>query len=83
MLVLGLGNAAFETATRASETAAYVHLLGRSRGGLKLASRTHYVGDVRAVNLGSASCYILPRYNMSSRPRPPRVPVSKTTCADG
>ena len=55
VLVLGLGNAAFETATRASETAAYVHLLGRSRGGLKLASRTHYVGDVRAVNLGSAS----------------------------
>ena len=35
VLVLGLGNSAFETAIRAQSTAGFVHLVGRSRGGLR------------------------------------------------
>jgi len=50
VLVLGLGNAAFETAARAQATAGYVHMIGRSHGGLKQSYFTHYVGDLRAIN---------------------------------
>uniref|UniRef100_A0A7S0LGM2 Uncharacterized protein n=1 Tax=Coccolithus braarudii TaxID=221442 RepID=A0A7S0LGM2_9EUKA len=50
VLVLGLGNAAFETATRAQNTAGYVHMVGRSHGGLKQSYFTHYVGDLRSIN---------------------------------
>lgn len=50
VLVLGLGNAAFEAASRAQNTAGYVHMVGRSHGGLKQSYFTHYVGDLRAIN---------------------------------
>jgi len=55
VLVLGLGNAAFEAAGRAQATAGYVHMIGRSHGGLKQSYFTHYVGDLRAVNNGFSS----------------------------
>ena len=55
----GLGNSAFETAARAQETAGYVHLLGRSRGGLRQAYQTHYVGDLRAVNNAVLDTFLL------------------------
>ena len=57
--MLGLGNSAFETASALASEAAYVHILGRSTGGLRLASNTHYVGDVRAVNLGATDTFLL------------------------
>lgn len=51
ILILGLGNSAFETAKYYSERgAAYVHMVGRSHGGLRQAYATHYVGDLRAIN---------------------------------
>lgn len=59
VLVLGLGNAAFEAANRAQATAGYVHMIGRSHGGLKQAYFTHYVGDLRAVNNGILDTFFL------------------------
>ncbi|CAB3988191.1 FAD-dependent oxidoreductase domain-containing 2-like [Paramuricea clavata] len=48
VLILGGGNAAFETADNIMESTNLVHVMGRSR--VRLAWSTHYVGDVRAVN---------------------------------
>ncbi|XP_028406643.1 FAD-dependent oxidoreductase domain-containing protein 2-like [Dendronephthya gigantea] len=48
VLILGGGNAAFETADFIMESTNVVHVMGRSR--VRLAWSTHYVGDVRAVN---------------------------------
>jgi thioredoxin reductase len=48
VLVLGRGNAGFETANHIVGNAAYIHMASRSR--IKLAYQTHYVGDVRAIN---------------------------------
>jgi len=59
VLVLGLGNAAFEAANRAQATAGYVHMIGRSHGGLKQSYFTHYVGDLRAVNNGVLDTFFL------------------------
>jgi len=59
VLVLGLGNAAFEAANRAQGTAGYVHMIGRSHGGLKQSYFTHYVGDLRAVNNGVLDTFFL------------------------
>mmetsp|Transcript_20351 Transcript_20351/g.67235 ORF Transcript_20351/g.67235 Transcript_20351/m.67235 type:complete len:498 (+) Transcript_20351:733-2226(+) len=59
VLVLGLGNAAFEAAGRAQATAGYVHMIGRSHGGLKQSYFTHYVGDLRAVNNGLLDTFFL------------------------
>jgi thioredoxin reductase len=48
VLILGKGNAAFETANNLVETAKAVHLISPSP--LRLASRTRYVGHVRGMN---------------------------------
>lgn len=48
VLILGKGNAAFETANHLLDVAAQLHLL--SPGPVRFASKTHYLGDLRAVN---------------------------------
>ncbi|EDV20871.1 uncharacterized protein TRIADDRAFT_60515 [Trichoplax adhaerens] len=48
VLILGQGNSAFETAQAISSTCNFLHMHGR--GGVRLATSTHYIGDVRAVN---------------------------------
>ncbi len=48
VLILGRGNAAFETATAIYGVTNLVHMVSRSR--IRNAYQTHYVGDVRAVN---------------------------------
>uniref|UniRef100_X1ZGH7 FAD-dependent oxidoreductase domain-containing protein 2 n=1 Tax=Capitella teleta TaxID=283909 RepID=X1ZGH7_CAPTE len=57
VLVLGHGNAAFETADAIYPQANVVHVIGRSR--VRLSWETHYVGDVRAVNNGLLDTYQL------------------------
>lgn len=52
ILILGVGNAAFETAAALSPIAAAVHVVGRSKDGLRFAQETHYPGDVRALHSG-------------------------------
>jgi len=59
VLILGLGNSAFETAASLQDHAGYTHLLGRSRGGLRFAFKTHYVGDLRAVNDAVLDTFLL------------------------
>jgi hypothetical protein len=59
VLLLGRGNAAFEFANSVLEVAAYVHLLGRSGGRVRLASETHYPGDVRSVHSHLLETYLL------------------------
>ena len=48
VLIVGKGNSAFETANNLIETAASLHLV--SPNPVKMAWRTRFVGDVRAVN---------------------------------
>jgi thioredoxin reductase len=48
VLILGRGNAGFETANHIVGNAVYIHMASRNR--IKLAYQTHYVGDVRAIN---------------------------------
>lgn len=48
VLILGKGNAAFETAQSLLGKASRVHMISRSP--VRLAWQTHYVGDLRAVN---------------------------------
>jgi len=48
VLVIGKGNAGFETAQAVYGRAARVHLVSRSR--LKMSWETHYVGHIRGVN---------------------------------
>ncbi|XP_065820500.1 FAD-dependent oxidoreductase domain-containing protein 2 isoform X2 [Labrus bergylta] len=48
VLILGKGNAAFETAQSILGSASRVHMLSSSP--VRLAWQTHYVGDLRAVN---------------------------------
>ncbi|XP_043535910.1 FAD-dependent oxidoreductase domain-containing protein 2 isoform X1 [Chiloscyllium plagiosum] len=57
VLILGRGNAAFETADNIVGVTNFIHMLGRSR--LRLAWATHYVGDVRAVNNAMLDTYQL------------------------
>jgi len=57
VLVVGGGNSALEIADKMSETAAFVHVYSRSK--LRLAYETHYVGDVRALNLEILDRYLL------------------------
>ena len=49
VLILGKGNSAFEVAKVAGEYANFVHIM--SRDVVRAAFQTHYIGDVRAVNL--------------------------------
>ena len=61
VLVLGNGNAAFETASNLLAGANYVHMASRSEARLTIA--THYVGDVRlTANVGS----VLEGYQLKS-----------------
>lgn len=48
VLILGRGNAAFETASAIYEATDYVHMVSRSRA--RFSFNTHYVGDLRAIN---------------------------------
>jgi thioredoxin reductase len=61
VLLLGHGNAAFEFAHNALQSAAYVHIAGRAGRRVRLALETHYPGDVRHVH-GS----LLETYNLKS-----------------
>ncbi|EDV20869.1 uncharacterized protein TRIADDRAFT_31061 [Trichoplax adhaerens] len=57
VLVLGQGNSGFETAQAISHTANYIHVFGRTR--VRLATSTHYIGDVRAINSRHIDSYQL------------------------
>ncbi|XP_064406922.1 FAD-dependent oxidoreductase domain-containing protein 2-like [Halichondria panicea] len=57
VLIIGRGNAGFETADYIVGQTAYIHMMGRSR--VKLAYQTHYVGDLRAVNAEQVDTYQL------------------------
>lgn len=48
VMIIGRGNAGFETAQALLGHVNFMHVVGRSR--LRLSYETHYVGDVRAVN---------------------------------
>ncbi len=61
VLVIGKGNAGFETADNLMETAATVHVAGPSP--LKFAWRTHFVGHLRAVNNNFLDSYQLKSQN--------------------
>ena len=49
VLILGKGQSAFETAQHIYGETARIDLFSRSRP--RLALQTHYVGDVRAINM--------------------------------
>ncbi|XP_037073731.1 FAD-dependent oxidoreductase domain-containing protein 2-like [Pollicipes pollicipes] len=57
VLILGRGNAAFETASNISGHTNLVHMVARSRA--RLAWSTHYVGDLRAINNNLLDTYQL------------------------
>ncbi len=61
VLVIGKGNSAFETADNLIETAAVIHVAGP--GSIRMAWRSHYVGDLRAVNNGLLDTYQLKSQN--------------------
>ena len=57
VLILGKGNAAFETAWHLMPVAAEIRML--SRHAAKMAAHTHYVGDLRVVNDEALGAYQL------------------------
>ncbi|CAJ1367150.1 unnamed protein product [Effrenium voratum] len=65
VMVLGMGNAALETAQELQKYTAEVHLLARPRplpeggAGVRLAYQTHYVGDIRAGRTTILDTYLL------------------------
>jgi thioredoxin reductase len=61
VLILGKGNSAFETADNLIETAAVIHLA--SPDPLRLAWKTHFVGDLRACNNNVLDTYQLKLQN--------------------
>lgn len=61
VLVIGKGNSALETADNLTATAATIHVAGPNS--LRLAWRTHYVGDLRAVNNNFLDTYQLKSQN--------------------
>jgi thioredoxin reductase len=61
VLILGKGNSAFETADNLVETAAVIHLA--SPDPLRLAWKTHFVGDLRACNNNVLDTYQLKLQN--------------------
>ena len=52
--IIGAGNAGFETFQAIMGSAAYVHIHAPSA--LRIAWETHYVGDVRAINIAPGAC---------------------------
>lgn len=65
--ILGGGNSAFETAEYLSGVAAYVHVL--TKGPVKMAWDTHFVGHVRAVNNNIFDMYQLKSLHAVLSPR--------------
>jgi thioredoxin reductase len=61
VLIIGKGNAAFETADHLVETAASIHLV--SPHPLRMALDTRYAGDVRAINSNIVDSYQLSLQN--------------------
>ena len=61
VLILGKGNSAFETADNLIEKAAVIHVAGPD--GVRLAWKTHYVGNLRAVNNNFLDTYQLKSQN--------------------
>ena len=61
VLILGKGNSAFETADHLTETAQVIHLC--SPHPVELAWKTHFLGDLRAVNNNFMDTYILKGQN--------------------
>eukprot|EP01052_Picozoa_sp_SAG31_P014387 SAG31_NODE_892_length_11180_cov_22.596426_3_plen_319_part_00 len=57
VLILGRGNAAFETADNLTSVVSHLHMVGRSKQ--RFAWQTHYVGDLRAVNNNALDTYQL------------------------
>lgn len=61
VLILGKGNSAFETADNLIGSAALVHVAGPNP--LRMAWKTHFVGDLRAVNNNFLDTYQLKSQN--------------------
>jgi len=62
VLIIGKGNSAFETADNLIERAAVIHVAGPSE--LRFAWRTHFIGNLRAVNTNFLDTYQLKAQNM-------------------
>lgn len=62
VLIIGKGNSAFETADNLIERAAVIHVAGPSE--LRFAWRTHFIGNLRAVNNNFLDTYQLKAQNM-------------------
>jgi thioredoxin reductase len=61
VLIIGKGNSAFETADHLMASAALIHLA--SPDSIKMAWKSHYVGDLRAVNNNFLDTYQLKSQN--------------------
>ncbi len=61
VLIIGKGNSGFETADNLVSTASRIHLL--SPNIVKFAWKTHYVGDLRALNNNHLDTYLLKSQN--------------------
>ncbi|QUJ77642.1 NAD(P)-binding domain-containing protein [Sulfitobacter albidus] len=71
VLILGKGNAAFETAQKMIEHAAAIHVM--SPNPIKFAWNTHFVGHVRAVNTQFIDTYQLKSQNAVVDANPVRI----------
>jgi len=89
VLILGKGNAAFETAQKMLEHAASIHVM--SPNPMKMAWNTHFVGHVRAVNAQFIDTYQLKSQNAVVDAMPLKVEkdgdeylvTAKMTAAEG
>lgn len=61
VLIIGKGNSGFETADNLIGTAAVIHII--SPENIKFAWKTHYVGNLRAVNNNYLDTYLLKSQN--------------------
>lgn len=61
VLIIGKGNSGFETADNLIETAAVIHVVGPQS--IRMAWRTHFVGNLRAVNNNLLDTYQLKSQN--------------------
>jgi thioredoxin reductase len=71
--ILGCGNSAFETWASISEEAAYVHVHCPSE--LRFAYASHYVGDLRSVNLLGMDNYLLKSQDFVFAPSGPLTSI--------
>jgi thioredoxin reductase len=77
--ILGAGNAGFETFKAIMEDAAYVHIHGRSQ--IRMAWETHYVGDLRSVNVVPVDNYQLKSQDILHLPSPVGLTKEDTAVA--